>query len=145
MIWCKFVKSANWPYPARAPYLACGQDPGCHRNTGRPVSHQGLPVWGRFRWRAGSYAKENGGRPAPILFEDIAAMEWADFQSAAPNMSHDLIERQLLHRVYVIAGAAGVGMRWTTIVSLPAILAWFSLLGQSGDLNLRHGSGQGFV
>lgn len=81
-------------------------------------------------------------------------MEWADFQSAAPNMSHDLIERQLLHQVYVVAEVAGVRMRWATIVSFPAILAWFALLagdelarlmGQSGDLNLRHGSCQGFV
>ncbi len=32
-----------------------------------------------------------------IFFEDIATMEWGEFQSAARNMSHDLIEGQLIH------------------------------------------------
>ena len=66
-----------------------------------------------------------------IFFEDIAGMEWADFQSAARNMSHDLIERQLLHQIYVVSGVASVKMRrvrWVIIMSLPAILAWFVLL-----------------
>ena len=43
-----------------------------------------------------------------IFFDDIAAMEWGDFQSAARNMSHDLIERQLLHQIYVVARVASV-------------------------------------
>ena len=66
-----------------------------------------------------------------IFFEDIAAMEWEDFQLAARNMSHDLIERQLLHQIYVVSGVASVKMRrvrWAIIMSLPAILAWFVLL-----------------
>ena len=69
-----------------------------------------------------------------IFFEDIAAMEWADFQSAARNMSHDLIERQLLHQIYVVSGVASVKMRrvrWAIMMSLPAILAWLALLAWS--------------
>ena len=34
-----------------------------------------------------------------IFFEDVTAMEWEVFESAARNMSHDLIERQLLHQM----------------------------------------------
>ena len=66
-----------------------------------------------------------------IFFEDIAAMEWGDFQSAARNTSHDLIERQLIHQIYVVSGVASAKMRrvrWAIIVSLPTILAWFALL-----------------
>ena len=69
-----------------------------------------------------------------VFFEDIAAMEWADFQSAARNMSHDLIERQLLHQIYVVAGVASLKMRrvrWAIMMSLPAILAWLALLAWS--------------
>ena len=69
-----------------------------------------------------------------IFFEDIAAMEWADFQSAARNMSHDLIERQLLHQIYVVSGVVSVKMRrvrWAIMMSPPAILAWFVLLAWS--------------
>ena len=69
-----------------------------------------------------------------IFFEDIARMEWGEFQSAARNMSHDLIERQLLHQIYVVAGVASVKMRrvhWAIIISLPAILVWFALLAWS--------------
>ena len=66
-----------------------------------------------------------------IFFEDIAAMEWADFQSAARNMSHDLIERQLIHQIHVVSGVASAKMRhvrWAIILSLPSIAAWFALL-----------------
>ena len=69
-----------------------------------------------------------------IFFDDIAAMEWGDFQSAARNMSHDLIERQLLHQIYVVARVASVKMRrarWAIIISLPAIAVWFVLLAWS--------------
>ena len=69
-----------------------------------------------------------------IFFEDIAAMEWGEFQSAARNMSHDLIDRQLIHQIYVVAGVASVKMRrvrWAIIISLPAILVWFALLAWS--------------
>ena len=69
-----------------------------------------------------------------IFFEDIAAMEWKDFQSAARNMSHDLIERQLIHQVYVVAGVASIKMRrvrWAIMMSLSAILAWLALLAWS--------------
>ena len=66
-----------------------------------------------------------------IFFVDVAAMEWADFQSAARNMSHDLIERQLIHQIYVVSGVASTKMRrvrWAIILSLPSIAAWFALL-----------------
>ena len=69
-----------------------------------------------------------------IFFEDIAAMEWADFQSVSRNMSHDLIERQLLHQIYAVSGLVSVKMRrvrWAIIMSLPAILAWLALLAWS--------------
>ena len=69
-----------------------------------------------------------------IFFEDIAAVGWGEFQSAARNMSHDLIERQLLHQIHVVAGVASVKMRrvrWAIIISLPAILVWFALLAWS--------------
>ena len=49
-------------------------------------------------------------------------------------MSHDLIERQLLHQIYVVAGVVSIKMRrvrWAIIMSLPAILSWFTLLAWS--------------
>ena len=72
--------------------------------------------------------------PSLIFFGDIATMEWGEFQSAARNMSHDLIERQLIQQIYVVAGVASVKMRrvrWAIIMSLPAILVWFALLAWS--------------
>lgn len=69
-----------------------------------------------------------------IFFEDISGMAWEEFQSAAQNMSHDLMERQLLHQIYVVSQVASVKMRcvrWAIILSLPAILAWFALLAWS--------------
>ena len=69
-----------------------------------------------------------------IFFEDIAVMGWEEYQSAARDMSHDLIERQLLHQIHVVAGVASVKMRrvrWAIIISLPAILVWFALLAWS--------------
>ena len=38
-----------------------------------------------------------------IFFEDIAGMGWMEFQSAARNMSHDLMEQQLLHQIYIVS------------------------------------------
>lgn len=87
----------------------------------------GLAAWVYLRMNA-----KTGG--PLIFFGDISAMEWGAFQSAARNMSHDLIERQLLHQIYVVAGVASVKMRrvrWAIIMSLPAILAWFALLAWS--------------
>ena len=69
-----------------------------------------------------------------IFFADIAAMEWEAFQSASRNMSHDLIERQLIHQIYVVSGVASVKMqrvRWAIMMSPPAILAWLVLLAWS--------------
>ena len=69
-----------------------------------------------------------------IFFEDIAAMEWEAFQSASRNMSHDLIERQLIHQIYVVSGVASAKMRrvrWAIGMSLPSIVAWLALLAWS--------------
>ena len=66
-----------------------------------------------------------------IFFEDIAAMGWEEFQAAARNMSHDLIERQLIHQTHVVSGVASAKMRrvrWAIILSLPSIATWFALL-----------------
>ena len=49
MIWCKFVQSANWPDPARGRILAVVKVQDATAMQGG-VPHQGLPVWGRFRW-----------------------------------------------------------------------------------------------
>ena len=69
-----------------------------------------------------------------IFFEDIAGMGWVEFQSAAQNMTHDLMERQLLHQIHVVSQVASVKMRRVRraiIISLPAILTWFALLAWS--------------
>ena len=66
-----------------------------------------------------------------IFFEDIAAMGWEEFQSGSRNMSYDLIERQLLHQIYVVSQAVNFKMRrvrWAIVLSLPAVLVWDILL-----------------
>ena len=81
------------------------------------------------------YLPMNANMGRSLIFcEDITAMEWEDFESASRNMSHDLIERQLLHQIYVVAGVASVKMRrarWAIILSLPAVLVWAVLLAWS--------------
>ena len=52
-----------------------------------------------------------------IFFEDIADMEWEEFQSAARNMSHDMIEHHLIDQIYRVPSVASVKMRrvrWRT-------------------------------
>ena len=69
-----------------------------------------------------------------IFFEDIAAMGWEEFQSGSRNMSYDLIERQLLHQIYVVSQVVSFKMRrvrWAIILSLPAVLVWAALLAWS--------------
>ena len=69
-----------------------------------------------------------------IFFEDIAAMGWEEFQSGSRNMSYDLIERQLLHQIYVVSQAVNFKMRrvrWAIVLSLPAVLVWAILLAWS--------------
>ena len=66
-----------------------------------------------------------------IFFEDVAAMEFQEFQSRARNMSSSLIEHQLLdqvHRVSKIASTKMRRVRWAIVLSLPAIALWFVLL-----------------
>ena len=69
-----------------------------------------------------------------IFFEDIANMGSREFQSSARNMSHDLMERQLLHQIHVVSQVTSVKMRrvrWAIILSLPAVLVWAALLAWS--------------
>ena len=69
-----------------------------------------------------------------ILFEDIAAMEFQEFQSKARNMSKSLIEHQLLdqvHRVSKVASTKIRRVRWAIVLSLPAIALWLVLLAWS--------------
>ena len=69
-----------------------------------------------------------------IFFEDIAAMEFQEFQSKARNMSSNLIEHQLLDQIYRVSKVASIKMlrvRWAILLSLPAIALWFVLLAWS--------------
>ena len=69
-----------------------------------------------------------------IFFEDIAAMEFQEFQSKARNMGSNLIEHQLLDQVYRVSKVASIKMRrvrWAILLSLPAIVLWFVLLAWS--------------
>ena len=71
-----------------------------------------------------------------IFFEDIADMEWEGFQSAARDMSHDLIERQLIDQIYRVSLVASVKMRrvrCAIILSLPATFSWVALLAWSNS------------
>ena len=38
-----------------------------------------------------------------IFFEDIAVMGWEEYQSASRNMSHDLMERQIIDQIYRVS------------------------------------------
>ena len=71
-----------------------------------------------------------------IFFEDIAAMEYTEFESAARNMRSDEIERQLIDQIYQVSQVASVKMkrvRWAIWASVPAValglilLAWSSI------------------
>ena len=73
-----------------------------------------------------------------IFFEDIATMEFREFESAARDMSHDLIERQLLDQIHRVSVVASVKtrdsrVRYAIILSLPTIPAWFALLAWSNN------------
>ncbi len=71
-----------------------------------------------------------------VFFEDIAAMEYTEFETAARNMSGDVIERQLIDQIYRVSQVASVKMkrvRWAIWSSVPAValvlilLAWSSV------------------
>ena len=59
-----------------------------------------------FRLAAAVYVPRNpkAGK-SNVFFEDIAAMEYTDFETAARNMSSDVIERQLVDRICRISQA----------------------------------------
>ena len=71
-----------------------------------------------------------------IFFEDIAAMEYPAFETAARNMSSDVIERQLIDQIYRVSQVASTKMkrvRWAIWSSAPAvvlglILLWWSAI-----------------
>jgi len=69
-----------------------------------------------------------------IFFEDIAAMEYEAFETAARDMNSDVIERHLLDQIYRVSLVASIKMRrvrHAIILSLPTIPAWFALLAWS--------------
>ena len=69
-----------------------------------------------------------------VFFEDIAAMGYSEFESAARNMSGDVIERQLIDQIYRVSQVARVKMkrvRWAIWSSVPAAALGVILLGWS--------------
>lgn len=69
-----------------------------------------------------------------IFFEDIAAMEYPEFETAARNMSSDVIERQLIDQIYRVSRVASVKMkrvRWAIWSSAPAVVLGLILLAWS--------------
>ena len=69
-----------------------------------------------------------------IFFEDIAAMEYPEFESAARNMSSDVIERQLIDQIYRVSRVASIKMkrvRWAIWSSAPAVALGLILLAWS--------------
>ena len=69
-----------------------------------------------------------------IFFEDIAAMEYPEFETAARNMSSDVIERQLVDQIYRVSLVASVKMkrvRWAIWSSAPAVALGLILLAWS--------------
>ena len=71
-----------------------------------------------------------------IFFEDIAALDFSAFESAALDMNRDVIERQLLDQIYRVSLVASIKMRrvrYAIILSLPTIPPWFALLAWSNS------------
>ena len=69
-----------------------------------------------------------------IFFEDIAAMEYTEFESAARNMSSDVMERQLIDQIYRVSRVASIKMkrvRWAIWSSAPAVALGLILLAWS--------------
>ncbi|MDE0363363.1 MAG: DUF5706 domain-containing protein [Rhodospirillaceae bacterium] len=69
-----------------------------------------------------------------VFFEDIAAMEHSEFESAARNLSSDVIERQLIDQIYRVSRVASFKMkrvRWAIRSSVPAVALGLILLAWS--------------
>ena len=69
-----------------------------------------------------------------IFFEDIATMEYPEFESVARNMSSDAIERQLIDQIYRVSLVASIKMkrvRWAIWSSAPAVVLGLILLAWS--------------
>ena len=69
-----------------------------------------------------------------IFFEDIAAMEYPEFETAARNMGSDVIERQLIDQIYRVSRVASIKMkrvRWAIWSSAPAVALGLVLLAWS--------------
>ena len=96
-----------------------------------------MPSGNRDRLAAWVYMPINAKTGDPLIFfEDVAAMEWSDFQSVAQNMNCDLIERQMPQQIHIVAGVASAKMRrarWPIIISLSATAVWFVLLAWSNS------------
>lgn len=66
-----------------------------------------------------------------IYFEDIAGMDYEDFESQAREMDETLIESQLvdqIHRVSRIASLKMRRVRWAFLLSTPTSALWLVLL-----------------
>lgn len=66
-----------------------------------------------------------------IYFEDVASMDYEQFESQAKDMSTELIECHLLDQVHRVSKIASVKMRrvhCAFLLSAPASLLWLVLL-----------------
>ena len=69
-----------------------------------------------------------------IFFEDIAAMNYSSFETAAKDMPSDIIEQQLIDQIYRVSRVASVKMKrvsWAIWISLPTIVFGLTLLAWS--------------
>ncbi len=72
-----------------------------------------------------------------IYFEDIAAMEYKEFEELSKDLSPQKIEQQLLGQVHIVSKIASTKMRkvrWAFWISLPSIGLWLVLLAW-GSIN----------
>ena len=88
-----------------------------------------------FRLAAAVYVPRNPRTgKSYVFFEDIAAMEYTEFETAARNMSIDVIERQLLDQIHRVSRVASIKMkrvRWAIWLSVPVVALGLILLGWS--------------
>ena len=71
------------------------------------------------------------GKALLIYFEDIAAIDFGEFERRAGDMSPDVIERQLIDQIHRVSRIVSVKMRrvrWAIWLSLPSILIWIVLI-----------------
>ena len=72
-----------------------------------------------------------------IYFEDVAAMEYKEFEAQSKDMSPQKIEQQLLGQIHIISKIASTKMRrvrWAFWLTLPSIVLWLVLIAW-GSIN----------